>query len=96
MRYERRIADPMMDLTLFRDRTYALAIVTICVVLFAFYGMLLLTTQYLQNVRGFTPVRDGLFLLPFSVAMLVGSPLAGRLVGKLRRRGCRSGSGSRS
>jgi len=46
-----------MDLTLFRDRTYALAIVTICVALFAFYGMLLVTTQYLQNVRGFTPVE---------------------------------------
>ena len=49
----------MMDLSLFRDRMYALAIVTICVALFTFYGMLLLTTQYLQNVRGFTPVQDG-------------------------------------
>ena len=79
--WERRCADPMMDLTLFRDRTYALAIVTICVALFAFYGMLLVTTQYLQNVRGFTPVETGLFLLPFSVAMLVASPLAGHMVG---------------
>jgi EmrB/QacA subfamily drug resistance transporter len=82
VRYENRSADPMMDLTLFRDRTYALAIVTICVALFTFYGMLLLTTQYLQNVRGFTPVQTGLFLLPFSVAMLVASPLAGHMVGR--------------
>ena len=72
-----------MDLNLFRDRTYALAIVTICVALFTLYGMLLVTTQYLQNVRGFSPVDTGLFLLPFSVAMLVGSPLAGHLVGKI-------------
>jgi EmrB/QacA subfamily drug resistance transporter len=80
--YERRAADPMMDLTLFRDRTYTLAIVTVFVCFFAFYGILLLTTQYLQNVRGFTPVQTGLLLLPFSVTMLIGSPLAGRMVGK--------------
>jgi MFS family permease len=73
----------MMDLTLFRDRTYAMAIVTICVALFTFYGMLLVTTQYLQNLRGFSPVATGLLLLPFSLAMLVASPLSGRLVGRI-------------
>jgi EmrB/QacA subfamily drug resistance transporter len=81
--FEKRSADPMMDLTLFRDSTYSMAIVTMCAVLFSFYGMLLVTTQYLQNVRGFSPVDTGLFLLPFSVAMLVGSPLSGRLVGRI-------------
>jgi EmrB/QacA subfamily drug resistance transporter len=81
--YEKRTADPMMDLNLFRDPTYAMAIATICVALFTLYGMLLVTTQYLQNVRGFSPVDAGLFLLPFSIAMLVGSPLAGHLVGKI-------------
>lgn len=80
---ERRAADPMMDLTLFRDGEYSVAIATVCVVLFTLYGMLLMTTQYLQNVRAFTPVQTGLLLLPFSVAMLVGAPLAGRLVGRL-------------
>jgi EmrB/QacA subfamily drug resistance transporter len=80
VRVENRAADPMMDLSLFRDPTYAVAIATICVGLFTFYGMLLMTTQYLQNVRGFTPVDTGLFLLPFSVGMFVGSLLAGRLV----------------
>ena len=81
--YEKRSADPMMDLTLFRDRTYSMAIVTMCVALFTFYGMLLVTTQYLQNVRGFSPVDTGLFLLPFSLAMLVAAPLSGHLVGRI-------------
>ena len=80
---EKRSADPMMDVTLFRDPTYAMAIITICVTLFTFYGTLLVTTQYLQNVRGFSPVDAGLFLLPFSLAMLVASPLSGRLVGRI-------------
>jgi EmrB/QacA subfamily drug resistance transporter len=86
VRWERRSADPMMDLTLFRDRTYALAIATICTVLFAVYGMLLLTTQFLQNVRGYSPEMTGLILLPFSAMVTVGSPIAGRLVGRFGAR----------
>src|SRR5438067_534476 len=46
-------ADPMMDLKLFGDRTYSLAITTIFAVMFAVYGMTLVITQYMQNVRGF-------------------------------------------
>jgi EmrB/QacA subfamily drug resistance transporter len=86
VRWERRSADPMMDVTLFRDTTYSLAIATICVVLFSIYGMLLVTTQYLQNVRGYTPETTGLLLLPFSAGVAIVSPLAGRLMGKVGAR----------
>jgi MFS family permease len=78
---ERRSTDPMMDLKLFRDRTYSLAIITIFAVLFGTYGMLLVITQYLQNVRGFSPTDAGLLLLPFSVSMMIVSLTAGKLVG---------------
>jgi EmrB/QacA subfamily drug resistance transporter len=77
---ERRSGDPMMDLTLFRDPTYTLAIVTIFSVLFAVYGMLLVITQYLQNVKGFSPRDAGLLLLPFSAVSMVVSLRVGRLV----------------
>jgi MFS family permease len=78
---ERRSADPMMDLKLFRDRTYSVAIITIFAVLFATYGMLLVITQYLQNVRGFSPTDAGLLLLPYSASMMIVSLTAGKLVG---------------
>jgi EmrB/QacA subfamily drug resistance transporter len=78
---ERRSGDPMMDLTLFRDRTYSLAIVTIFTVLFAAYGMLLVTTQYLQNVRAFSPTQAGLILLPYSATCTLVSLRAGRMMG---------------
>jgi len=78
---ERKSSDPMMDLTLFRDRTYSLAIVTIFTVLFAVYGMLLVITQYLQNVRGFSPTQAGLLLLPYSVTCTLVSLRAGKLTG---------------
>ena len=76
----------MMDLALFRDRTYSLAIATIFSVLFSIYGMLLVTTQYLQNVRGYSPTDTGLLLLPFSVTMTIVSLKAGHLVGKVGTR----------
>ena len=84
--WERRNADPMMDLTLFRDRTYSLAILTIFAVLFAIYGMLLVTTQYLQNVRGYSPTEAGLLLIPYSVTATLMSLQAGRLMGKVGSR----------
>ena len=78
---ERRSTDPMMDLKLFADRTYSVAIITIFAVLFGTYGMLLVITQYLQNVHGFSPTDAGLLLLPFSASMMIVSLTAGKLVG---------------
>jgi EmrB/QacA subfamily drug resistance transporter len=84
--YERRHPDPMMDVSLFGDAAYARAIATICTVFFSIYGMLLLTTQFLQNVRGLTPEQTGLVILPFSAAVTVVSPLVGRVVGRFGAR----------
>jgi EmrB/QacA subfamily drug resistance transporter len=78
---ERRSADPMMDLKLFRDRTYSLAIISMFAKLLGTYGMLLVITQYLQNVRGFSPMDAGLLLLPYSVSVMIVSLTAGKLVG---------------
>jgi EmrB/QacA subfamily drug resistance transporter len=86
VRVERRSPDPMMDLTLFRDRTYALAIGTMFVAFFAMYGMLLVTTQYLQNVRGHSPAMTGALILPFSIACTFVSMRVGRVVGRIGTR----------
>ena len=72
----------MMDLTLFRDRTYSLAIGTIFTVLFAVYGMLLVITQYLQNVRGFSPTAGrACCSCPTAPPASLVSLRAGRLMG---------------
>src|SRR5262245_14329261 len=70
----------MMDLTLFRDRTYTLAIVTIFTVLFAIYGMLLVITQLFQNVRAYSPTQAGLLLLPYSLLETIVALKVGKLV----------------
>src|SRR5262245_66694983 len=76
----------MMDLTLFRDRTYTLAIVTIFTVLFAIYGMLLVITQLFQNVRAFSPIEAGLLLLPYSLLETIVALKVGKLVSVLGSR----------
>src|SRR5262245_21315030 len=83
---EGKSADPMMDLKLFRDRTYSLAIIAIFAVCFTAYGMVLVITQYLQNVRGFSPTDAGLLLLSYSACMMVVSLMAGKLVGMVGSR----------
>jgi len=86
VRFEQRSRDPMMDISLFRDPAYALSIATICSVFFCIYGMLLLTTQFLQNVRGYSPEVTGLMILPLSATVALLSPLVGRLVGRFGAR----------
>jgi EmrB/QacA subfamily drug resistance transporter len=81
VRAEQHSPDPMMDVSLFRNHEYALAIGTMFVVFFAVYGMLLLMTQYLQNVQGYSAERTGLMILPLSLVIMLLSPRVGRLVG---------------
>lgn len=83
---ERRTLEPMMDLHLFGDRTYTLAIVTIFVAMFAVYGMLLVVDQLWQEVRGDSVLATGLRLVPLAVTQVVLSPVAGRWVGRLGAR----------
>ena len=47
---------------------------------FCLYGMVLVITQYLQNVHGFSPTDAGLVLLSYSVSMMALSLTAGKLV----------------
>lgn len=75
---ELRRPDAMMDLRLFRDPVYSVAIVTVFTVLFTVYGTLLIVTQYLQNVRGHGPIGTGLLMLSMTAPSVVAAPLAGR------------------
>lgn len=79
---EWRRPDAMMDLHLFSDRVYTVAIVTIFAVLFTVYGTLLLVTQYFQNIRGYGPIHTGLLMLSMTAPSVVAAPIAGRMTGR--------------
>ena len=78
--WELRTAEPMMDVRLFRNLTYTLAIVTIFVTMFSVYGMLLLISQLWQDVLAYSVLTTGMLLLPLAVIQTITSPIAGRLV----------------
>ncbi|GBQ02317.1 MFS transporter [Streptomyces spongiicola] len=82
-RYEYRNPNPMMDVRLFRHRAYAVGIATIFSAFFSAYGMLLVVTQYFQNIEEYTPAAAGLLILPFAFNIMLLSPIAGRLAARV-------------
>ena len=85
--YEPRREEPLIDLRFFRSLPFSGATLTAVSAMSALGGFLFLITLYLQDVRGYRPLFAGLFLLPMAAAMVVGAPLAGRM---LARRGARA------
>jgi EmrB/QacA subfamily drug resistance transporter len=80
VRVELTSDDPMMDVRVFGDRVYTAAIVSLFALLFAIYGFMLVMTQYLQNVEGYSPEGAGLLMLAQTVPLVVISPVVGSLV----------------
>ena len=76
---ERRSADPMMDVRVFRDRVYSTALYTVFAILFCAYGTLFVITQYFQNVRTYSPEKTGFMMLAYALPSLVLAPITGRL-----------------
>ena len=85
--WERRRADPLIDLRVFRSVPFSGALaITVCS--FACLGgFLFLTTLYLQDVRGLNVLRAGLALIPLAAATAVAGPFAGRVMGRAGGRG---------
>ncbi|MFC6019303.1 MFS transporter [Plantactinospora solaniradicis] len=80
VRYEPRRVDPLLELRLFRSLPFSSAILISLFGMCGFGAFLFVTTQYLQDVRGMSPLEAGLCLLPVGVVVAVVSPLAGRVV----------------
>ncbi|WP_128428074.1 MFS transporter [Streptomyces cyaneus] len=77
---ESRTAAPLMPLGLFRVRAVSSANVAMFLCGSAMFCMWFFMTLYVQNVLGYTPLEAGLALVPSSLAVLIGSKLAPRLM----------------
>jgi EmrB/QacA subfamily drug resistance transporter len=76
---ERRAADPLLPLALFRNREFTLVNVETLLVYGALAGSTFFLGLYLQSVIGYTPFEAGLLLLPSILVLLVLAPRFGRL-----------------
>jgi DHA2 family multidrug resistance protein-like MFS transporter len=77
------LSDPLLDLSLFSNRTFSVALVVLLFGLVAVGGTMLLVAQYLQLVAGYSPSKAGLWMGLAALAMIVGgigAPLAARAI----------------
>ncbi|WP_033304433.1 MFS transporter [Nocardiopsis alkaliphila] len=76
---QRRLADPLIDVDLFRSRVFSVAVATNLMVVFSMVGSLFFLTQYLQLVLDVSPMRAGLVLVPGLVVSIVAGLVAARV-----------------
>lgn len=77
---ELRSAEPLVPLTLFRDRTFTLSVLASIATGIAMFGATVFLSQYMQLARGATPTEAGLMTLPMIGGMLLASILIGALI----------------
>jgi DHA2 family multidrug resistance protein-like MFS transporter len=78
------LADPLIELRLFRIPTFNVSLAANVLGVFIAVGYFLFVAQYLQLVVGLSPLQAGLWSLPSSVGFIVGSNLAPRFVHRIR------------
>jgi MFS family permease len=81
VRYERRRDEPLLDVRFFGSAPFTAATMLAVFGFAALGGFVFLNTLYLQEVRGFSPLHAGLFMIPVAAMILIFGPLSGRVVG---------------
>jgi MFS transporter, DHA2 family, multidrug resistance protein len=82
-RRQLRIADPLIDLRLFRSAAFGTSVAVNVLIGVMMAGIFLFVAQYLQIVIGMSPLEAGLWLIPPSGAIIVASMLATVLVRRI-------------
>jgi EmrB/QacA subfamily drug resistance transporter len=81
--WERRTAEPMLALRLFKNRTFSLVNAASMFMFFGMFGSIFLLTQFFQTVQGYGPFGSGLRILPWTLAPMFIAPIAGALSDKI-------------
>jgi EmrB/QacA subfamily drug resistance transporter len=76
---ERRQRAPMLDLSLFRNRTFTGANATMMLVALAMFGVFFYVSLFVQGILGYSPVQAGASFLPMTLCIVFVAPVAGKL-----------------
>ncbi|MFL6800032.1 MAG: MFS transporter [Xanthobacteraceae bacterium] len=82
---ERRAREPILPLSLFSGRNFAVASAVGLIVGLSMFGAVTFLPVYLQVVKGVTPSSSGLMLMPLMFGMLITSVISGRLISRFGR-----------
>ncbi|GLY35059.1 multidrug resistance protein B [Amycolatopsis sp. NBRC 101858] len=81
-----RVPNPLVDLRLFKNRSFTIAMVTMSLFFVAFLGGMMLLPTYFLLVRGETTLHAGLLLAPQGFGAMIMMPITGRLADKVGAR----------
>lgn len=81
--WERRSAQPLLPLRIYRNRAFTLANLASLAVYFGLFGSIFFLAQYLQVARLHSPFVAGLWTLPWAVMPTICAPYAGKLIPKV-------------
>ncbi|MDB5420903.1 MAG: drug resistance transporter, EmrB/QacA subfamily [Brevundimonas sp.] len=82
---ESRVANPIVSLSLFRNRTFATANLSAFLMFMAFMGMVSFLPLYMQLGLGLKATTSGLAMMPLTFGLIIAATLSGFLVNKLGR-----------
>jgi DHA2 family multidrug resistance protein-like MFS transporter len=80
VRRQLALADPLIDISLFRIPSFSTSLATNVLSIFVALGYFLFVAQYLQLVLGLKPLQAGLWSLPSALGFIVGSNIAPRIL----------------
>lgn len=81
--WERRIAEPMLDLGFFSSARFSVGTAAVSVAFFALLGGIFILTQYLQFAHGYTAVEAGAIMSPMALGLMLGAGSSSRAVRRL-------------
>ncbi len=79
---ELKVKEPIIPMTLFKNRTFWLAVIASISVGVAMFGTSVFLSQYMQLARGKTPTESGLYTIPMIAGVLVSSIVIGQVISR--------------
>jgi DHA2 family multidrug resistance protein len=84
--HELTTKDPIVDLRVFRVRSYSIGVFLMTIVGFVMYGSMVLLPIMLQTLLGYPPLQAGIALAPRGIGSFFMMPLTGMIVGRVDAR----------
>lgn len=82
---ELKATEPIIPLSMFRNRTFTLAVIASISVGVSMFGTAVFLAQYMQLARGATPTQSGLLTIPMMAGLLIASAVFGAIISKRGR-----------
>ncbi|WP_235928816.1 MDR family MFS transporter [Marisediminicola senii] len=79
---ELKVAEPIIPLSMFRNRTFSLSVIASISVGVSMFGTSVFLAQYMQLARGATPTESGLLTIPMMAGLLISSTVFGGLISR--------------